>query len=142
MKREIKHPYWANTEKTQVICQFHYEDGRILEASVMDTEEGNPDWAEIMDTFGVEGIDKATEDFGNERREAKEQQEARAKEAAEREKNDALFNIKLEVFEIPEIKDSTDREMKSRIRKAKTLTEVQIFASVLMMKELDNGATE
>lgn len=142
MKREIKHPYWGNLEKTQVICQFHYEDGRVLEAAVQDTDEGNPDWAEIMETFGIEGVDAETEKFGNERREVKEKQEAQAREQADRDKNDFLFNTKLEVFEIPEIKNSTNRKMKSRIRKAKTLTEVQIFASVLMMKEIDNGATE
>ena len=59
--RIIKYPRWGNTEKTHIICQFHYDDGRVLTASVTDTEEGNPDWKEILETFTIENIDENTE---------------------------------------------------------------------------------
>ena len=62
-KRIIKNPWWGNVEKTIVRCQFFMENGEILEASVSDTEEGNPDWYEIMETFGLEDIDKRTQAF-------------------------------------------------------------------------------
>ena len=51
MKRIIKNPYWGNDEKTQVMCEFHYEDGSAQIAAVTDTEEGNPDWKEIFNNF-------------------------------------------------------------------------------------------
>ena len=50
-------------------------------------------------------------------------------------KVDALFQAKLDAFEIDTIKNSKNRELKSRIRKAKTLIEVTAFASALIMLE-------
>ena len=60
--RTIKHPFWADETKTKIVCQFHYDSGEVLEASVMDTEDGNPDWAEIIETFGMEELDAAKEE--------------------------------------------------------------------------------
>ena len=34
MKRTIKNPYWGNNNKTQVICEFHYEGGPIQTAVI------------------------------------------------------------------------------------------------------------
>lgn len=142
MTREIKHPFWANDEKTQIICQFHYSDGRVLEAAVSDTEEGNPDWKEIIDTFGIEAIDASTEKFATERENARKLKEQQQKESEDRAKADALFTVKLEAFEIPEIKNSKDRISKSNIRKAKSIMEVQVLTTALYLKELENGDTE
>ena len=136
--REIKYPIWANEEKTKVKCQFHYENGERLEASVMDTEEGNPDWAELMETFGVEGIDASHEKHLAEREKQRELREAQKKEQIETEKASILFSAKLEAFEIAEVKTSKDRVMKSKIRKAASIIEVSALTAVLIMKELDN----
>ena len=137
--REIKYPIWANEEKTKVKCQFHYENGEQLEASVMDTEEGNPDWAELMETFGVEGIDASHAIYLEERKKAAELHEAQKKEKAETDKASILFAAKLEAFEIDEVKASKDRTLKSRIRKASSLIEISAFTSLLIMKELDTN---
>ena len=53
----------------------------------------------------------------------------------ERMKVDALFQAKLDTFEIDIIKNSKNRQLKSRIRKAKTLIEVTAFASALIALE-------
>ena len=136
--REIKYPIWANEEKTQVKCRFYYEDGSTVEASVMDTEEGNPDWAEIMETFGVKGVDESHEMHLAEREKQRELHEAQKKEHIETEKASILFSAKLEAFEIDEVKTSKDRVMKSRIRKAGSIIEVSALTAVLIMKEIDN----
>ena len=57
MKRTIKNPYWGNNEKTQVMCEFHFENGPIQTAAVSQTKEGNPDWQEIFTKFTTEDID-------------------------------------------------------------------------------------
>ena len=140
--REIKYPIWANEEKTQVKCRFYYEDGSTVEASVMDTEEGNPDWAEIMETFGVKGVDESHEMHLAEREKQRELHEAQKKEHIETEKASILFSAKLEAFEIDEVKTSKDRVMKSRIRKAGSIIEVSALTAVLIMKEIDNEETK
>ena len=136
--REIKSPIWANEEKTKIKCRFCYEDGSSVEASVMDTEEGNPDWAEIMETFGVKGVDESHEMHLAEREKQRELHEAHKKEKIETEKANILFTAKLEAFEIAEVKASKDRVMKSKIRKAGSIIEVSALTAVLIMKEIDN----
>ena len=118
------------------------ENGEILEASVSDTEEGNPDWYEIMETFGVEDIDKRTQDFIDSHEEQHRKEKEWRKDQQEKQRSDALFSAKLEAFEMDLIKNSKNRELKSMIRKAKSIMEVTTYASVLVMKELELGTKE
>lgn len=138
MKREIKHPYWSKDDKTQIVCQFHYEDGTVLEAAVMDTAEGNPDWKEIFETFTVEEIDETTNRMKEEREQQAQKFEFEEKEKLERMKTDALFSAKLEAFEISLIRESKDRKLKSKIRKAQSLMEIQAYTTILLMRELES----
>lgn len=142
MNREIKNAYWADVEKTQVICEFHYEDGTVLEATVMDTTEGNPDWAEIMEVVGSDVVDSNTEQRLADRDAQITQQEENQKDRVEKHKTEVLFAAKLEAFEIDEIKNSKDRITKSKIRKAKSIIEVQAYTTILLMKELENASEE
>ena len=67
-----------------------------------------------------------------------EQKEAQAL----RKQQEELFAAKLKIFEIESIKNSTNRDLKSRIRKAKSDVEATAWAAVLMLdevkKQLDN----
>ena len=57
-------------------------------------------------------------------------------EKKESEKIDALFNTKLEAFEISTVKNSKDRNLKSLIRKASNETEVYAYTAALILKEM------
>jgi len=137
MKRTIKNPYWGNREKTQVICEFHYEDGPIQTAAITDTQEGNPDWKELFDIFTVKQIDDLTEKALAEAREEHEKRKQFEKDDIERMKVDALFSAKLEAFEIDLVKNSKNRELKSRIRKAKSIMEITAFTAALITLEYE-----
>lgn len=139
MKREIKDVRWANDSKSMIFCKFHYEDGRILEAFISDTKEGNPDWKEIMDSFGVEVLNKNTDEYLSEINKKIELDEQRKKELEENAKNEILFNAKLDSFAIEEIKNSNNTFLKSKIRKAKNIMEVQSYTTILLMKELESA---
>ena len=54
--RTIKNPHWTNDKKNQIHCEFHYENGPIVNACVSDTKDGNPDWKEIFDTFDMTSV--------------------------------------------------------------------------------------
>ena len=135
LPRKIQNPYWGNKQKTQVICEFSYEGGPILTAAVSDTAEGNPDWKEIFETWTSEQLDELTEKAVKEDLQEKKKIEELKKDDIERMKVDTLFQCKLDAFEIEAIKKSKDRELKSKIRKAKTPLEVTAYAAALIMKE-------
>ena len=138
LPRTIKEPYWSNEKKDQVICQFHYESGPMVIAAVSDAENSNPDWKEIMETFTPEEIDKNTKKIIDENKRKIKVNREENKDKREKQSSDSLFNSKLEAFEIDIIKNSKNRKLKSRIRKAKNLTEVIAFSSALISKEIDN----
>jgi hypothetical protein len=133
--RIIRFPRWANAEKTHIICQFEYDDGRILTASVTDTEEGNPDWKEILETFPLELIDQNTANdlaLHNERKAQREEQQKQEDEIA---KQNILFLAKSEAFDMSIIRDSTYTDLKSNLRKASTLTEIHAYAGAIVALE-------
>mgnify|MGYP000123697363 CR=1 FL=1 len=135
LPRKILNPYWGNQQKTQVICQFNYEGGPVMEAAVSDTKDSNPDWKEIFEIYTSEEIDKNTEELLKEVKLEHDKKNEFKLDEKQRMKTDALFSAKLEAFEIEEIKTSKNREFKSKIRKAKSLTEVIAFTSSLILLE-------
>ena len=122
------------------------DDGssQIFDASVSQVEGGNPDWDAIMEKFGAEAIDAATTKDIQDRNARREQRRAEEEEQRKKEdefrKQEALFAMKLEAFDIETVKASTNRELKAKIRKSKTLLEVQAYTTILLMKEFDNAA--
>jgi hypothetical protein len=145
ISRTYRNAVWANEAKTTIRCQIivNMDDGssQIFDSSVSQAEGGNPDWDAIMEKFGVETIDAATtkriqdNNARNEQRRLDEEQ--RRKKEDEFRKQEALFAMKLEAFEIEEVKQSTNRVLKAKIRKSKTLLEVQAYTTMLLMKEFD-----
>lgn len=133
--RIINNPRWANAEKTHIICQFEYDDGRILTASVTDTEEGNPDWREILETFSIEKIDENTEKDLAVHNQRKAQREEQRKQEEELAKQNILFLAKSEAFDMSIIRDSSYTELKSNLRKASTLTEIHAYAGAIVALE-------
>jgi len=147
ISRTYRNVTWANEAKDRMNCQIivNLDDGssQIFDASVAQDGGSNPDWDAIIEKFGVEAIDAATTEHIMKRNAEREQrvleEEENRKKEDEFRKQEALFAMKLEAFEIEEVKNSTNREMKARIRKSKTLMEVQAYTTILLMKELDNA---
>lgn len=149
LSRTFRNAVWASEAKDKINCQIivNLDDGstQVFEAVVTQTEQGNPDWDAIMEKFGAEVIDEATTkelQQKNADREAKaKENEERIKKENEFRKQEELFAMKLDAFEIDVVKASTDRELKAKIRKAQTAIEVQAYTTILIMKELDNAAS-
>lgn len=98
----------------------------------------NPDFAEIIEQITEEKVSQNTNER-NERkaneRKAREQARIEQQKAIELEK---LFEAKIQAFEIEHIKNSKNRVLKSKLRKAKNLIEVNIYSMMIVMEELEN----
>ena len=137
MVRKIINPRWANREKTHIVAGFRYDDGREVVASITNIPGAppNPDWTEIMEQFGEAAIDANSKRDGD--RHAKRKQDSAERRAMEMERQarEALFNVKAEIFDMDVVKNSTNRDIKNKIRRATTINEAQIYAAVLHMLE-------
>lgn len=145
--RQILEPYWASNLKNQVVCKFKYADGREVIASVSQTEDGNPDWIEIFENFTVEQIDANTAVRVKIHEENKLRRQMDDQRRADNFRREALFMAKSDAFEVDLIRGSTNTELKSKLRKATSIMEVTIFASMIaldsynMQKVVNNDET-
>lgn len=140
MERKIIDPYWGNQEHTQIVCKFHYEDGRVLDVSVVNTDGKNPDWAAILEVYSEEQITERTNRMAQERAERRKEQQDQENERRERFENEILFNHKIRLFEIEEIQNSKNRAMKAKIRKAVSPEAASVYAAVLVQQEMAAAA--
>jgi len=131
------HPYWSNKEAKHIVVVLEYDDGRKATASVQDMDGTNPDYKAILEEFGVEQLDKNTEEGIRRRDEGIKKRLQRKETEAVRAKQEQLFGAKLQAFEIDAIKDSSNIELKRLIRKAKSPMEVQAYTTILLMESLD-----
>ena len=90
--------------------------------------EADPLFKECVDALTTEHIDENTKKrIARKFEEQKKQKELKeSKEKAK--KMEILFNYKLETFEVEEIKLSRNRELKSKLRRAKSIPEVNLWA--------------
>ena len=139
MTRKIENPYWSNKDTKHVIAEFVYEDGKRQLASILG-DENNPDFKEIMELFTEEEIDANTKARLDKRDEQIRRNRERQEVDRSRMQQEALFAAKLDAFEIPTVKTSTNRAAKSKIRKAKTMMEVTAYTIMLMIQEEANTA--
>ena len=139
-ERTIENPYWSNKENQHLIVEFVYpETGKRVTASIMN-DGNNRDYDEVMKKFSIEQIDANTKKRIDDRNKRIEQNIERQKVDKTRMQQEQLFAAKLDAFDIEAVKSSTNRELKSKIRKAKNLMEVTAFTVMLLMQEEANKA--
>lgn len=142
MKRTIVNPHWVNNARTVISAEFHYSDGRIVAASISESEQDNPDLIEIKQKFTVDELEantrKKIQQINAEREKKKQEEEAKA----QRKLQEELFAAKLKIFDIELIKNSTNRPLKSRIRKSKSDVEALAWAAALMLNEAQQQDTQ
>ena len=141
-KKKYLFPYWSNKETRHLVVTIQKPDGKTNIASIMDPDGTNPDMKAVLEQYTEEEIDANTQE-GLDRRNNKIKQQMERRESQQaRAKQEMLFNCKLEAFEIDGIKNSKNTEMKRLIRKSKSVMEVQAYATMLLMKELENDTAD
>jgi hypothetical protein len=138
--RTIENPYWANKEKQHVIAEFVYPDtGKRVTASIMN-DGTNRDFDELLKKYSIEQIDANTKKRVDDRNEQIKHNIERQKVDRTRMQQEQLFAAKLDAFEIDSVKASKNRELKSKIRKAKNIMEVTAYTVMLLQQEEANTA--
>jgi hypothetical protein len=99
----------------------------------------NPDFDEVVEALGEDTINKETEDRVERKKAEKEENIQRDKEHAKARKLEKLFNYKLEAFEVEEIKNSTNRKLKAKLRRAKSRIEVDMWSIMILQESLNEA---
>tara|TARA_B100000378_G_scaffold144133_1_gene116440 strand:- start:163 stop:585 length:423 start_codon:yes stop_codon:yes gene_type:complete len=123
-----KDAFWDTPKKNVLNCISEQEEGNKKIRQVHKLTESDPLFKECVDALTPEHIDKNTKErITRKFEEQKKQKEL--KESKERAKQmEILFNYKLKTFEVEEIKLSRNRELKSKLRRAKSIPEVNLWS--------------
>lgn len=141
MKRKIVNPHWINNARTVISAEFHYDDGRVAQATISESDVTNPDLVEIKTKFTQEELETNTRrkiQEINAERDRKHQEELAKQQRKEQEE---LFAAKLRIFEIEAIKNSDNRALKSKIRKSKSDVEAMAWAAALLLDTTQKETT-
>lgn len=145
MKKEWVHPFWETAQKDRITVRLNinHDDGSfstsVARVSKYD-DNGNitPDFNEILEQNDEASIQKNTEERLERHKERREQDVKRQQEKVEAKRLEDLFNQKLAAFEISTIKNSKNRLLKSKIRKSRNVVEMNAYATILIMEEMNN----
>lgn len=143
-KRWMDNAFWETDEKEKLNCILEIADDvnretrQVMLLSRFDKDgKENELFNEVIEALGTESIDKNTEERKVRKKAEKEEDKQRETEHARARKLEKLFNYKLEVFETEEIKNSKNRKLKSKLRRAKSEVEVNLYAIMLMQYEME-----
>jgi hypothetical protein len=144
MKKLWKNPFWENYQKDRITAKLNIQhpDGKVTSSTATISKfdrKGNinPDWDEIIAQNTIETIDKNTQERLNRHKQRHEEGKRAQKEREQAKKLESLFNAKLEVFEIDQVKNSKNRRLKAKIRKSKSEWEMAAYLSILIKEEYD-----
>lgn len=148
-RRWMDNAFWETEEKEMLNCILEMEDdvGRVTRQVMKlrkTDEEGkdNPDFIEVVEALGEELIDENTEERMSRKKRESEEKKQQELEHAKARKLEQLFNYKLETFEIDDIKNSKNRQLKSKLRRAKNRVEVDLYAIMIVMEEMKKREEE
>jgi enoyl reductase-like protein len=133
-----KDPIWKDKNNRQVVARRLTLSGEYAVVHIDASGGVNKDFDEILEIFGEEALDESTVKHKEEAQRQEQIHRERQEADQVRQKQEVLFNMKLEAFEIEEIKNSSNRDLKKRLRKAKTPIEVQSYATLLIQEALAN----
>ena len=143
-KRWMDNAFWETDEKEKLNCILEMEDdiGRqtrqVMLLSRLNKDGTENDlFNEVIETLGVESIDRNTEERKVRKAAEKEEKTQRDIEHARARKLEELFNYKLEVFETEEIKNSKNRKLKAKLRRAKSKIEVNLWAMKILEESFE-----
>lgn len=150
LKEKYVKPIWLNIEKSIIEVEEHTKVGKIERKQNLtvkkweDPEETKENilFNTITEVYSPEEIDAFTETFNKEEKEKHERLKKEDEQGRELDRLEQLFRTKLDIFNIPAIFESEDREAKSSIRRAKSDVEATALAVMLMMKEMENKSSE
>ena len=104
-----------------------------------DDGKENPDFVECLNYLGEVTIAKSTEERRERKLSEMQKENERKLEEQKAHKMEQLFEYKLGLFEIPEIKNTTQRKLRAKLRRSKSIPEANIYSMLIMKHELEES---
>ena len=143
-KRWMDNAFWETDEKKELNCILELEDdvGRVTRQQMFlsrHDKDGSENelFNEVVEALGEQRIDEETEARVVRKKAEVEEEKIREEEHQKARKLEKLFNYKLEAFEVEEIKNSKNRKLKAKLRRAKSKIEVDMYSIMILQEQLE-----
>lgn len=140
----LDNAFWETPKKEilNAISEEQVDNKQIRQVHKLNklNDDGTPNemFNEVIEFLGDETIEASTKKR-LERKQAEAELDKQKKLEHERAKKlEKLFEYKLETFEIPEIKASKNRLLKSKLRRSKSIPEVNLYAMMIVKESLED----
>lgn len=147
-RKWLDNAFWETPRKHILNCISEEQIGAKTQRKVHKLDKFNPDgtenqiFKEVIDFLGMDAIDASTQRrYDQKSREAEVNKQKQAEQLNSK-KLEKLFEYKLETFEIPEIKESKNRALKSKLRRSKSIPEVNLYAILIVQEALNAKEAE
>lgn len=130
MAKRFKSALWEVPEERKRIRALEITETGSRELIIDPSDKDNFD--AVLAEYPIEVIDARTEEDLKNWRARKFEEEQQEKEHQERELQEHLFIEKLAVMEMDEIKNTTNKKLKRRIRKAKNFAELYVYGAAVV----------
>ena len=143
-KTWLDNAFWETPKKEILNAISEEEVNNKLTRQVHKLNKLNDDGSEnelfdeVIEFLGVEKIDAATKKRLERKQSEAELEKAKKLEHEKSKKLEKLFEYKLETFEIAEIKESKNRLLKSKLRRSKSIPEVNLYAMMIVKESLED----
>tara|TARA_A200000159_G_scaffold15291_1_gene12649 strand:- start:5354 stop:5803 length:450 start_codon:yes stop_codon:yes gene_type:complete len=144
----LDNAFWETPKKEilNAISEEEVDNRQIRQVHKLDrlNEDGSENelFQEVIEYLGMDKIDESSKKR-LEKKQAEAELEKQKKLEHERAKKlEMLFEYKLETFEIPEIKESKNRLLKSKLRRSKSIPEVNLYAMMIVKDALEDDNTK
>ena len=140
----LDNAFWETPKKQLLNAISETVDGNKTTRQVHKLERLNNDgteneiFNEVVEFLGEDSINKSSEKRLEKKQAEADLQKQKDLEHERAKKLEKLFEYKLETFEIPEIKESKNRALKSKLRRSKSIPEVNLYAILLVQEAIDN----
>lgn len=144
-EKYLDNAFWEDgcndREKLKCIRQVQTKEGRKNEQCLYyrirpDNGKECDYYKTVIAQIGIEKIDRNTQD--RRERKAREDKENRAKheQVKQAKELEHLFGLKLKAFEVEAIKNSEDKKLRQKLRRASNEVEMNAIATLIIGKEL------
>jgi hypothetical protein len=144
----LDNAFWE-TPKKQILNAISEEvDGNKTKRQVHQLNKINKDgseneiFKEVLAFLGEDKIDESSKKRHEKKQSEAELEKQKKLEHERSRKLEQLFEYKLETFEVAEIKESKNRLLKSKLRRSKSIPEVNLYAMMIVKEALEDENTK
>ena len=132
---ELIYAFYGNDARNLITFFLRMPDNSVQNHTIDKSNQHGPAWFWVKKTFTETELNEATKREISKINRMRKREEDEVKEMETKRKQEDLFQAKIDAFEIPIVADAQNRDVKSQIRKAKSIMEVTAYVGALVALE-------